>query len=101
MAETCSMSVTCIVGLEGVSTYRSLVSGRNAFSTWVKSDVSTYDDWTPKREKSFSISPRLGPYTDAVLTMCAPASSRARYTVQMAPIPVSYTHLTLPTTRIV
>ncbi len=62
-----------------------LVLGSIAFRTALRSDVSTYVDRTPKREKSLVMTARLGPYTEAVLTMCAPASRSAKYAVQWPP----------------
>ena len=49
--------------------------------------MSTKDASDPNREKCFSTRPRLGPYTDAVLTMCAPCPSIAMYSVLTAPRP--------------
>ena len=41
------------------------------------SEVSTNEASAPNRAKCFSMRPRLGPYTAAVLTMCAPCPSSA------------------------
>ena len=56
-----AMSVTCMAGLEGDSMYTMRVLGRMAAFRLPRSVVSTYEDWTPKRLKYFSMITRLGP----------------------------------------
>jgi len=84
---TAAMSVSTIVGLAGVSTKTTLVSGVMAASTAPRSEVSTNVERTPKRLKSRSITTRDGPYTESVPTRWSPALSSANTHVHSAAMP--------------